>query len=57
MWKFRLCCNHRAYSDKTLAMRPVCWEKMRTSKKVYMVNVMEIKWENNDTKNFTWKPF
>ena len=20
-----------------------------------MVKVMEIKWENNDTKNFTWK--
>ena len=31
--------------------------KTRTSTKVYMVKVMEIKWENNDTKNFTWKPF
>ncbi|WMV46859.1 hypothetical protein MTR67_040244 [Solanum verrucosum] len=31
--------------------------KKRTSTKIYMVKVMKIKWENNDTNNFTWKPF
>ena len=27
--------------------------KMGTNTKIYMVKLMEIKWENNDTKNFT----
>ena len=35
MWKFRLCCNHRAYSDKTLALIPVCWENADKHKSIY----------------------
>ena len=56
MWKFRLCCNHRAYSDKILALMPVCWENVDKHKSIYGKSNVN-KMENNDTKNFTWKPF
>ena len=31
--------------------------KTLTNTKIYMVKIIEIKWKNNDTKIFTWKPF